>query len=182
MDKTVYPFKYWCFLWQLLIHVEQGDTRGLSIIHPLGSGRKRRGETHESLILDSCCMLNYSSATMQVKAEEESITVYRAAGSATAWELDLVIPSQWQLINMDPVLLICCLWPTTITNSSIIAMTIMVPIHTTSHQRRRRRNDGKWRRGCWLSLSCALFHTLKHTSASSCSVVLWYRQWVQPPY
>lgn len=40
--------------------------------------RKRWGEKHESLILDSCHMLNYSSATMQVKAEEESITVYGA--------------------------------------------------------------------------------------------------------
>lgn len=153
--------------------------------HPpaeVSAERKRRGETHESLILDSCCMLNYSTATMQVKAEEESITVYRAAGSATAWELDLVIPLQWRLINMDPVLLICCLWPTTITNSSIIAMTIMVPIHSTSHQRRRRRKDRKWHWGCWLSLSRALFHTFKHTSASSCSVVLWYRQSVQSPY
>lgn len=40
--------------------------------------RKRRGETHESLILDSCRMLNYCTATMQVKVGEESITVYRA--------------------------------------------------------------------------------------------------------
>lgn len=49
--------------------------------HPpaeVSAEKKRRGDTHESLIRDSCCMLNYFTATMQVKAEEESITADRA--------------------------------------------------------------------------------------------------------
>lgn len=68
------------FLWQLLIHVEQRDTRDLSIIRPaeVSAEGKRWCERHESLIRDSCCMLNYSTATVQLKAEEESISVYRA--------------------------------------------------------------------------------------------------------
>lgn len=32
--------------------------------------RERWGETHESLILDSYCMLNYFAGTMKVKAKE----------------------------------------------------------------------------------------------------------------
>lgn len=105
--------------------------------------RKRWGETHESLILDSCCMLNYSTTTIQVKAEEESINCIQSTGSATVWELDLVIALQWQLINMDPLLLICCLWPTSIPYNSIIAMTIMAPILIIPCQRERMR-DSIW--------------------------------------
>lgn len=147
MDKTVYPFKYWCFLWQLLIHVEQGDTRGLSIIRLLkwALRGKRWGQTHESLILDSCCMLNYSTAVAASWGWGGVNHCTQSTGCATVWELDLVIPLQWQLINMDPLLLICCLGPTTITNNGIIAMTIMVTIHSTPHQRKGRRSkDGRW--------------------------------------
>ena len=53
------------------------------------TGERRWGETHESLILDSQCMLNYFTATMQVTAEEESITVY------TAQVLPLCESSPW---------------------------------------------------------------------------------------
>lgn len=162
-------------LWQLLIHVKQEDTRGLSIIRQLkvSTERKRWGEIRESLILDSCRMLNYPGATVHVKAEEESMT-----GSATVWEPDLVIPLQWQLINRDPLFLICCLWPTTITNSSVIAMTIMVPIHIILERRKRRRRRKDERR----HLACRLVKSQTYTSASSCSAPLWYRQSVQSPY
>ncbi len=123
-----------------------GDTRGFSIIGRLKgrAERKRRGEAHESQILDSCTMLNYFTATVQVKAEEESITVYGAQVRPLCESSTWLSPLQWQLINTDPLLLICCLWPTTITNNSIIAMTIMAAIHSTQHQKRRRRR--RWRR------------------------------------
>lgn len=67
----------------------------------------------------------------------------QSTGSTAVWDLDLVIPLQWQLINMDPLLLICCLWPSTITKSSGIAMTLPVPIHITPH-RQWRRKDERW--------------------------------------
>lgn len=158
MDKTVYLFKYWCFLWQLLIHVEQAERHQRPFNHPpaeVSAARKRWwlwGGAHESQVLDSCSMFNYSTATMQAKGERESITVHGAC-SGTVWELDLVIPFQWHFVNTDPLLLIRHLRPTTSTNNSVIAMTVMVPIHSYPHQRRRRKQRKKVP-GLWISPSC----------------------------
>lgn len=119
--------------------------------HPPAEGstlKRRWAETHESLIVNSGRALNYSAATARVKAEEESITVRGAQVLPLCENPAPVIPLQWQLINMDPLLLICCLWPATITNNGIIAMAITVPILIVPRRRkRRRRKDGRRRRG-----------------------------------
>lgn len=54
----------------------QRDTGGLSIIRQLK--RKRWEETHESQVLDSRCMFNYSTATMEANEERESVSVRKA--------------------------------------------------------------------------------------------------------
>lgn len=137
MDKTVYPFKYWCFIWKLLIHIEQGGHRRPFNHLPAecNTEKERWGETHESLILDSCCMLNYPIATVQGKAEEESIIMYIA-------QILPVCESSARLINMDSLFLIRCLWLTTMDNNSITAVTITVRVVITSH-RWWRKNEGE---------------------------------------
>lgn len=145
--------------------------------------RKRWGETHESLILDSCRMLDYSTATLQVKADRGVNHWVQSTGSeSSTWSF----PSLWQLINVDLLLLIWSLFPTTITNNSIIAMAIMGPIHITTPVKG---NDGRWEIAAWftsqkliLFLSYAVFKKYKRTSASPCPVVLWWRQSAQSPY
>lgn len=44
MDKTVYLFKYWCFLWQVLIHVEQAGTETPEALQSLKSEVGRGGK------------------------------------------------------------------------------------------------------------------------------------------
>lgn len=149
MDKTVYLFKYWRFLWQVLIHVERGGETPEAFQSRAGQRRVGGGlghvGGHESWVLDSCRMFNY--LTMQAKeggggGGGGSQSLYADHRLCHCARLGYPpAPSQWHFVNKDPLLWIRYVGPATVANGGVIATAILAPIHSEQRRNYRRRRS-----------------------------------------